>query len=176
MSKAVLKHWYIASFMVQHPGLWVPTSFVFGLEEMGVTIADLHRAKHENNVPENSVIIAVSYLGFKTNKAMQGLPDIDPPTEPSEKFKEGMVAAIKYVESDSNPILNPYSLNPDNDPQLMHDADEWNRGYRTVRTSHYDPKYDTAKPMVPTVHKEQLPSTPQKEAVKTPSEVTKNTK
>ncbi|AWH15472.1 hypothetical protein [Pseudomonas phage 98PfluR60PP] len=127
-----------------------------GLDEKKVPVTALNKAKQDNNISNSSVLLSVSYLGYMTDKAMNGLPDIDPPTVASEKFREGMVAAIKYQDSTTNPIINPYSVNPDNDPQQAHDAEEWSAGYALVRTSQHDPKYDTAKPHIPVISKEAI--------------------
>ncbi|TKW65233.1 MAG: hypothetical protein DI616_16030 [Paracoccus denitrificans] len=132
MKKQEPKHWFLLSYLVQQPGLWTPTSIVVGADTMNISIPQLNGYKQAHRVPEASVMIAVSYLGFQTEKAINGLPDIDPPTIASREYDEGVIAAVKISPHDSRQPLNPYA-NGDMDPYTVAKAEEWMRGFDATR-------------------------------------------
>lgn len=135
MHKPVKKHWYLLSFFVQHPGAWIPSSFVHGFDNMRITVPELRVAKQINHVGDNSVMLAVCYMGFATEREINGVPEIDPPSYTSKTFVEGFMAASLCPASDSVQPVNPYSLMDTNDPHVQHDAEEWKLGFDTQRTA-----------------------------------------
>lgn len=132
MVKPEKKHWYLLSFNVQHPGAWIPASFVHGFNNMRVTIPELRVAKQLNHLGDNSVMLAVCYMGYATEREINGIPEIDPPSFTSEYFREGLVAASQCDVGDSIQPVNPYSSNV-TDPQVVFAASEWKSGFDTFR-------------------------------------------
>lgn len=146
LAKPVKKHWYLLSFSVQHPGAWIPASFVHGFETMRITVPEIRLAKQLNHITDNSVMIAVCYMGLATEREINGVPEIDPPSHTSDSFREGMAAAMKVSATDSIQPVNPYSFGPGAaDPQNQHAAAEWQSGFTLTRESQ-QALYTTAKP------------------------------
>ena len=154
MSKEASKHWFLMSFMIQQPGVWAPFSTVVGSEELNLTIPQLNAMKKAYQVPEASVMLSISYLGYMTEKKINGLPDVDPPTQISDFYRQGMVAATRVLESDPAQPLNPYGVH-DASAEEMAKAREWQDGFNAVRTAQADkstpvPQLELAgKPEVP---------------------------
>lgn len=151
--KKTEKHWFLMSFQVQHPGTWVPMSFLVALDDMGMTVPQMNAAKQANRVPDSSVLIAVSYLGYKTEKAMNGLPEVDEPTVLSDPYKEGLLAAGSVDPSSPNQPLNPYSMT-NGDPLESWKMNEWANGVQAMQEV-----MRTAKPAPPPVEHVVLPTT-----------------
>lgn len=132
MSKKAEKHWFLMSFQVQHPGTWVPMSFLVALDDMSMSVPQMNAAKQANRVPDSSVLIAVSYLGYKTEKAMNGLPEVDEPTVLSDPYKEGLLAAGSVDPSSPSQPLNPYSMT-NGDPVEIWKMNEWANGVQAMQ-------------------------------------------
>lgn len=145
--KPVKKHWYLLSFQVQHPGAWIPSSFVHGFDNMRITIPELRVAKQINHMGDNSVMLAVSYMGYATEREINGMPEVDPPSHTSNGFNEGMVAAMTVSAGDTNQPINPYTRNglDPNDPHVAHAASEWQAGFLLCREN--QKKIPTVQPI-----------------------------
>lgn len=137
MKTAEPKHWFLLSYMVQQPGMWAPHSIVVGSETLELTLPQLINLRNAYGVPEASILMAISPLGWMTEKAINGKPDIDPPTVISEAYRQGMLAATKVAVTDPRQPLNPYSLSSES-PQEMADAEEWQQGFFEVRKAQAD--------------------------------------
>lgn len=134
-AKPTKKHWYLLSFQVQHPGAWIPASFVHGFDNMRITIPELNIAKQLNQVGNNSVMLAVCYLGYATEREINGIPEIDPPSHASDSYREGVLAAMQCPVTNSIQPVNPYTTTGQDiaDPHVQHAAAEWQAGYMMVR-------------------------------------------
>lgn len=137
--KSSPKHWFLLSYWLQQPGNWVPASSVVSNDTMNLSIPTLIAMRKLKGVSEQSVLISVSYLGFMTEREVNGMPEIDPPSLVSEPFKEGMHAAIIVDKTDAFQPMNPYNA-PDKDqncPHVVYAADEWRLGYKYVRDAQF---------------------------------------
>lgn len=130
------KHWYLLSYMVQQPGLWTPSSAVVGSDTKELSIPQLNALKKAHKIPDNSVLIGVSYLGLQTEKRINGLPEIDPPTVPTDAFRLGMIAATRVSAQDPSQPVNPFV--EDGTPQTRAKAAEWQEGLIAVRQAQQD--------------------------------------
>lgn len=172
------QHWYLLSFQVQHPGLWVPLSFMHPFDEMFVSIPELLAAKEKNKVPQASVLTGVYYLGYGNERKMNGVPDLDPLSHVSEEFSEGLIAGLTIPANHHNQPINPYSINSGTDPYEDHKSKEWSTGFNLGRAQFGKSAsaIKTAPIEIPAVLKEQIVNSDvQKEVAKT-SEITKNQK
>lgn len=131
------KHWFLFSFMVQSPGVWTPQSIVVASNNQNLSIPQIVQLRKENNVPDASVIISVSYLGWMTERAINGQPDVDPPTVISEAYRQGMVAATRAHKDDPEQPVNPYDPT-DSNPHIRAKSIEWSAGFVAVRTAQND--------------------------------------
>lgn len=118
--------------MVQHPGLWVPTSFLIGSESMNLTVPQLTNSKLANRVPDNSVMIACSYMGYQTEREINGQPSVEEPSVLSEAYQKGVAAAVDSAPTDPWQPQNPYQ-SATNDPHVVADNAEWERGFKSIR-------------------------------------------
>lgn len=135
------KHWYLLAYMVQSPGAWVPHSIIVGSDKPELNVPQLNNLKKAHQVPDASVLISISPLGCQTEKSINGLPDIDPPTKPSDAYRLGMVAAARVRASDENQPINPFISGV---PEEAARAEEWAAGFQAVR----DAQNDVMSPVV----------------------------
>lgn len=124
------KYWYLLAYMVQSPGAWVPHSIIVGSDKPELNVPQLNILKKAHQVPDASVLIAVSPLGWQTEKSINGQPDIDPPTKPSDAYRQGMVAAARVRITDAQQPINPFTGTK---PEEVAKADEWSAGFQMVR-------------------------------------------
>lgn len=136
MAKVLYKHWFLMSFMCQQPGVWAPFSIVVGSDEGNLTIPQIQNLKEAHNVPAASVLIAISPLGYMTEKAINGLPEVDPPTVTSAAYRQGMLAAVRVEPNAKGQPINPYgSLGS---PQDGVNAQDWQEGFTAARSAQAD--------------------------------------
>lgn len=126
------KHWYLLAYMVQQPGSWVPHSIIAGSDTMELSIPKLNAMKEAYSVPQASVLISVSYLGWMSENGANGKPDINEPTAISEAYRLGMTAATKPVTSNEPQPVNPYNVVSGNAVEVANAA-EWQQGFADVR-------------------------------------------
>lgn len=129
------KHWFLLAYQVQAPGVWVPHSIIIGSDKAELNVPQLNMLKKAHQVPDAAVLIAVSPLGWQTEKSINGQPDIDPPTKLSDAYRLGMVAASRVRISDAQQPINPF---PGNDPEDLAKANEWAAGFHAVREAQKD--------------------------------------
>ena len=152
------KYWFLLSYMTQQPGVWVPHSVVVGAESPNLTVPQLNKLKEAYGVPMASVLMSVSALGFMTEKEINGLPEIDPPTTISAFYRQGMVAATRVNPADTSQPMNPYGAT--GAPEDMAKASEWMEGFQAVRNA----QADSTTP----VPRLELPKEPEKEIIDSP--------
>lgn len=136
MSQANKKYWFLLAYMVQQPGLWVPRSILIGADTENLTVPQLNNFKQAYGVPDTSVLMSVSTLGYMTEKEINGLPEIDPPTKISHFYRQGMVAATRVNPADTSQPTNPYGATCT--PEDMANASEWLEGFQAVRNAQAD--------------------------------------
>lgn len=136
MSKTTKKHWYLLAFLTQQPGVWVPHSVIVASDENFLTVPQINGLKRAHNVPEASVMIGVSYLGFMSEKKINGQPDIDPPVVLSDAYKLGMVAAARIMASEECQPVNPYGQDLTDEGKAQ--AIDWQNGFVAVRLAQAD--------------------------------------
>ena len=129
------KYWFLLAYQVQAPGAWVPHSIIVGSDKAELNVPQLNVLKKAHQVPDAAVLIAVSPLGWQTEKSINGLPEIDPPTKPSQAYRLGMVAASRVRISDEQQPINPFTGTK---PEEVARADEWAAGFQAVREAQSD--------------------------------------
>lgn len=147
---AQMKHWFLLAYQVQNPGLWVPHSVIMGFDTNELSIPLLNQAKHDKKVPEASVLLSVSYLGFMSERRINGQPDVDPPTVISDAYRVGMVAAAQVPAADPKQPVNPYGV-IDVPPEEAAKAYEWQQGFDAVRAAQSDTRTPVQRIEPPTV-------------------------
>ena len=145
--KPVKKHWYLLAFSVQHPGAWIPASFVHGFDNMRITIPELRVAKQINHLGDNSVMLAVCYMGYGTEREINGMPEVDPPSYTSDFFNEGVLAAVRNPVTNSIQPVNPYTTGDVTDPHVQHAAAEWTAGFNSFREAEKKNPAPNTKPL-----------------------------
>lgn len=143
------KHWYLLAYQVQVPGAWVPHSIIVASDKVELNVPQLNMLKKAHQVPDGAVLVGISYMGWQTEKSINGQPEIDPPTKLSDAYRVGMVSAARVRPSDEQQPINPYSgLTPED----MAKADEWASGFAAMRAMQIDvttPVPCTAPPPLP---------------------------
>lgn len=130
--KQEAKYWFLLSFMVQQPGMWVPSSFLLASDSRDLTIPQINNAKLLNSIPGSSVLMGVSLVAHNTERGINGLPDVEAPSVISSAYAMGMTAAMNSNPADPAQPTNPF-LKPMPDDHEKADMAEWTRGFSTVR-------------------------------------------
>lgn len=160
------KHWHLLAFMVQSPGVWTPHSVVVGSEDQNLTLPQLVNLKKAHNVPDASVLMGISYLGWMTERQINGQPDVDPPTILSEAYRQGMVAAARVNPTDPSQPVNPYDA-IDPNIHIRAKAAEWQAGFTATRTAQNDSQT--------LVIRQELAKTPDSTGIKATGEIKPST-
>lgn len=126
------KHWYLLAFMVQHPGMWAPSSFLLGSESVNLTIPQINNAKLLNKIPNASVLIGTSYLGYQSERVINGQEDLEAPSVLTEAYQKGVAAAMEHSMSAAWQPSNPY-VKGSMDNHDRADEAEWQRGFDSIR-------------------------------------------
>lgn len=98
------QHWHLLAFMYPGSGQWLPRSFMVSTPNKTLTVPYINAAKANNDVPDNSVLISISYIGHASTHDMRGTSDKLVPTKVSDAYRNGMQAAL----SGQADVVNPY--------------------------------------------------------------------
>lgn len=121
-------HWYLLSFAVPTPGLITYVSVFTNTDTQQITMPVLRAARNAQQIPPQSCLISVSYIGRMTRSEMN--PPVEEPKpvmEATEAFKRGVADGIQYTMG-SEPVTNPYVPDP-KATTISQEATEWFSGF-----------------------------------------------
>lgn len=120
-------HWYLLSFMVASPGLYVPTSFMGSFTSKLLTMPAIHAMREAQGIPENAILMHFSYVGYMSKDHLTGTKAKPEQTVMSEGYRQGLTAALS-VPAGVTPS-NPYEHIAGDSAEMAEYASEWGAGY-----------------------------------------------
>lgn len=122
-------HWFHLGYMVPTPGAWVPVSVTSSYIKRILCSRAMQALREVNGLPQNAVLMNVSYLGFASKHHMAGTSDKPVPTQLSAAYRQGLTAAITS-EIPVIGLVNPYTAMRDQSAEAALFETEWDAGLK----------------------------------------------
>lgn len=119
--KAVKRHWHLVVFEVPAVGHFTKISSYLWSRKRMITVPEINNMRIERNLPANSVLVNIAYMGMGTQYELTGSSPDPVPTRTTPAYLEGLSHAVRC--EDPALVLNPH---PEED--LFHHQ-EWQTGF-----------------------------------------------
>lgn len=120
-------HWHLLSYMVPTPGQWRPVSFYGSYSNKILTLPAQQALRQSHNIPEDAVLMSVSYIGFASKHTIAGTSDKPVATTVTDAYRQGLTAA--QMSTPGADVKNPYLEFADVDADMAFKCGEWSNGY-----------------------------------------------
>lgn len=121
-------HWFLMGFMVPSPGQWRPVSFYGSYTNRILTLNATKAIREAQGVPEDAVLLNVSYIGYASLHTIRGTSDEIVPTKLSDAYRQGLIAA-NTPNMTGKDFVNPYEEFSSASREMQIRANEWAEGY-----------------------------------------------